>query len=309
MGAAPRVLAIVGPTGSGKTGLACEVARGTGAEVISADSMQVYRGMDIGTAKPTRELRAEVAHHAIDIVAPDEPMSAGIWAERARAAAREILAREKRVILCGGTGLYARVFAGGLIDGVESDPEIRATLETRDATSLHRELRRRDPASAERIQPGDKVRTVRALEVLELGGRTLSERQAEHDFADRPFDIVWLGLDLEREALSARLRARAEAMFDAGLVDEVRSLHAAGYGPELRPLQSIGYREVGLVLAGLMREAEARESVWIATRRYAKRQRTWFRAEPGITWLDAGRCEENLKRAVDALEAEGASPR
>ncbi|HXZ85662.1 MAG TPA: tRNA (adenosine(37)-N6)-dimethylallyltransferase MiaA [Myxococcota bacterium] len=297
----PRVLALVGPTGTGKTELACAVARRSGAEIVSADSMQVYRGMDVGTAKPSHALRAEIPHHALDLVAPDEPMSAGRWAAAARAAALEIAARGRPVLLVGGTGLYARAFAGGLIPGAESDPELRAALEARSDADLRAELERRDPRTAARIPARDRVRTVRALEVLRLGARTISEAQARHRFADRPFELRWLGLGLDRELLARRLRERVAAMFAAGWVEEVRALRAAGFGAELRPMRAIGYREVGWLLEGQIGEPEARERIWIATRRYAKRQRTWFRAEPGLEWIDAGAREAALERALAEL--------
>jgi len=299
--ARPRVVAIVGPTGTGKTDLACEVARKTGAEIVSADSMQVYRGMDIGTAKPSAELRAKIPHHALDLVAPDEPMSAGRWAELARRAAFAIAARGRPILLVGGTGLYARAFAGGLIAGVGSDPRIRTELEARSAEALRAELEVQDPVAASRIDRGDRVRTVRALEALRLARRPISEQQGGHGFGDRPFEVVWLGLSVEREVLTARLRARVEAMFAAGLVAEVESLHAAGYSPSLRPLRAIGYREVGELLAGRISEREAIERVWIATRRYAKRQRTWFRAERELEWLEADARETALERVLRAI--------
>ncbi len=301
MGALPRVLAIVGPTGTGKTELACELARRTGAEIIGCDSMQVYRGMDIGTAKPSRELRAEIPHHAIDIVTPDQPMSAGRFAACARQAASEIQRRGRPVILCGGTGLYARAFAGGLIADVEADPSLRAELETLSTEALLAELRESDPTSAERIPPGDRVRLVRALEVARLSGRAASAIRARHGFRDRPFDVRWLGIDLERDALSARLRARVEKMFAEGFVEEVESLHAAGYGSDFRPLRSIGYREVGWLLEGRISEAEARGAIAVATRRYAKRQRTWFRAERGLRWLQSEDRESLLRSALAEL--------
>lgn len=298
----PRVLAIVGPTGTGKTELVCALARRTGAEVIGCDSMQVYRGMDIGTAKPSRALRAEIPHHGIDIAAPDEPMSAGSWAQRARRAAAEIHERGRRAILCGGTGLYARAFAGGLIRGAESDPALRHELEARSTASLVAELRSVDRASAERISPGDRVRLVRALEIARLCASPASAVHERHDFRDRPFDVRWLALDLERGELWQRLRARVDEMFDAGLAEELRELHGAGYTAELRPLRSIGYRQAGRLLAGEISEAEARDATWLATRRYAKRQRTWFRAEPGVRWLDAAEPGAALARALEELE-------
>ncbi len=190
------VLAIVGPTGTGKTEIAAEVARRSGAEIISADSLQVYRGLDIGSAKPEPALRREVPHHLIDVVDPDDPMSAGRYAQLARSAAREIAARDRPVLLCGGSGLYARAFAGGLIAAVESEPELRADLERRETPDLLRELRAADPEAAARIPRRDRVRIVRALEVLRLGGETISRRHAGHDFGDRPFAVRWLGAQM-----------------------------------------------------------------------------------------------------------------
>jgi tRNA dimethylallyltransferase len=297
----PRVVAIVGPTGTGKTELACEVAEHTGAEIVSADSMQVYRGMDIGTAKPSNAVRARVPHHALDLVAPNQPMSAGRWAAVARAAATEIAARGRPVLLVGGTGLYARAFAGGLIGGTESDPSLRARLEARADDDLRAELTERDPDAASRIPPRDRVRTVRALEALELAARPISEQHARHRFGDRPFDVRWIGLALDRELLALRLRARVAAMFGAGFIDEVRGLHAAGFGAELRPLRAIGYREVGELLAREIDEPTARERIWIATRRYAKRQRTWFRAERELAWIDANARDAARERVLAEL--------
>ncbi len=297
----PRVVAIVGPTGTGKTELACAVARACGAEVISADSMQVYRGLDIGTAKPSAALRAEIRHHGLDLVAPDEPMSAGRWAEAARAAAFAIAARGRSILLVGGTGLYARAFAGGLIEGVGSDAILRATLESKPLAFLRAELEARDPPAAARIPPADRVRTVRALEALALGRTRISEQQARHGFGDRPFDVVWLGLAIDRDVLARRLRARVEGMFAAGLVAELEGLHASGYAPGLRSLQAIGYREAGRLLAGEISQPEAIELAWIATRRYAKRQRTWFRAEPGLEWIDADARDVAVERVLRAL--------
>ncbi len=294
----PRVLALVGLTGTGKSQLACEVARRTGAEIIGADSMQVYRGMDIGTAKPSAAVRREIPHHGIDIVDPDDAMSAGRWAALARAAARETQERGNPVLLCGGTGLYARAFAGGLVEGVGADAELRGELRERSTGELRAELERVDPAAAARIHPNDRVRIERALEVTRLGGRPLSEQHAEHRFADVPFELRWLGLTLERDALWQRLRARVDWMFGEGLVEEVRGLHRAGYGPELHPLRSIGYREVGELIAGRLTEAEAREAILVSTRRYAKRQRTWFRAQEGLEWRDASRPEAILEDAL-----------
>ena len=186
--------------------------------------------------------------------------------------------------------------------GVESDPDLRARLEGRTLPELRRELERNDPVSANRIHVNDRVRIVRALEILELSAKPLSDGHAAHGFGDRPFDVRWLGLDLERERLWTRLGERVDGMFSDGFVDEVRRLQDAGYGPELRSMRAIGYREVGLLLAGHMTETDAREAILLATRRYAKRQRTWFRAEAGLRWVDAERTEEALKSALALLK-------
>jgi tRNA dimethylallyltransferase len=295
------VVAIVGPTASGKSEIAAEVARRAGAEIISADSVQVYRGLDIGSAKPGIELRREIPHHAIDVVDPDDPMDAGRYAALAREAARAIAARGRAIVLCGGSGLYARVFAGGLVTDVASDPELRAELEALDTASLYAELERTDPAAAAKIPPENRVRVQRALEVQRLGGRPQSEQHAEHGFTDRPFQVRWLALDVEREVLAKRIDARIEQMFARGLVDEVRGLHARGFGPELRSLQTIGYREVAELLAGRLTEPAAREAITTATRRYAKRQRTWFRSEPGLEWIPSNDPKAVIERAVAEL--------
>jgi tRNA dimethylallyltransferase len=298
-----RVVALVGLTGTGKTDLAVEAARRTGAEIISCDSMQVYRGLDIGTAKPSRALQAEVPHHLIDVVEPDDPMSAGRFADLARRAAADAIERGKPVILCGGTGLYARAFAGGLIHGVRSDAELREELENLETDELYAELGRCDPEAAARIPAGDRIRILRAVEVARLSGRSLSDQHREHQFQDRPFEVHWLALDMDRKRLAERIERRVKTMFRAGLLDEVRALRAAGYASDLKSMQAIGYREAGLHLDAQLSLDEAQQRISTATRRYAKRQRTWFRAEPGVRWLDAEQTAISLSALLDGLAA------
>ena len=296
----PRVLALVGLTGTGKTELAAEAARRTGAEIIGCDSMQVYRGLDVGTAKPSAELRGETPHHLIDVVDPDDPMSAGRYAELARGAARAIQQRGRPIILCGGTGLYARAFAGGLIRGVTAETELRDELEALETETLFAELRQCDREAAARIPENDRVRILRAIEVARLGGRSLSDQHREHQFGDRPFELIWLALDMDRERLAERLELRIQKMFAGGLLDELCSLRAA-YAADLKALQAIGYREAGLHLDGALSLEAAQAQAATATRRYAKRQRTWFRAEPGVRWLDAEDRETALRAMLRAL--------
>ena len=255
--ARPRVVAIVGPTGTGKTELACAIARRSGAEIVSADSMQVYRGLDVGTAKPSRALRAEIPHHALDLVAPDEPMSAGRWAEAARAAAREIQARGRPVLLVGGTGLYARAFAGGLIAGAASDPALRAELEARSDGDLRAELggarprsRGAHPAARPRAH-GARARGAAARRTTDLGAARAAPLRRPP--VRRVAGSAWRSTATRSPNGCARGVA---AMFAAGFVDEVRALHAAGYDARLRPLRAIGYREVGMLLAGELDEAD-----------------------------------------------------
>jgi tRNA dimethylallyltransferase len=291
------VVAVVGLTGTGKTELAAELARRTGGEIIGCDSMQVYRGMDVGTAKPVAALRREIPHHAIDVADPDQQMSAGRFAAIARAAAHGVLARGRRAILCGGTGLYARAFAGGLLPQLEARAEVRAELRARSAESLRAELLAIDPEAGARIAPADRVRIERALEIARQARTPASRLRDVHAFGDRPFEVRWAALELPREELSRRIDARVARMFREGLVDEVQALWRAGYTRRYPPLRSIGYREVGWLLDGRIDEADARERIAIATRRYAKRQRTWFRSEPGVRWVDAS----DPERALAAL--------
>ncbi|MCX8073768.1 MAG: tRNA (adenosine(37)-N6)-dimethylallyltransferase MiaA [Candidatus Binatia bacterium] len=286
--ASEPIVAIVGPTASGKTALALELAEAFGAEIVNADSRQVYRGLDIGSAKPTVAERQRVPHHVVDVAAPDEPFHCARFLELAEAAIADIRGRGLRVLVVGGTGLYVRVLRGGLFPGPARDPELRAAWMAREVESpgfLHRCLAAVDPVSAARLHPRDHVRLIRALEVYEKTGRPMSWWQAQHRFGTGRYPLVLLGVSVPRAELYRRIDARCRAMVASGLVEEVRRLYAQGYGPELPALQSLGYREIGAYVRAEMGLEEAIAAMARETRRFAKRQLTWFRREPVVEWL------------------------
>lgn len=280
--AAPPIFAIVGPTASGKTALALELAERASAEIVSCDSMQVYRHLDVGTAKPTAEERARVPHHLIDVVEPDEPFSAARYVELADAAIGDVLRRGKKVVLVGGTGLYLHALRWGLFDAPPRDDELRARLTAEEEAapgSLHARLREVDPDAAERINPNDLVRVIRALEIHELTGRPISVHHAEHKPVERhPMRVVVL--DPPQIWLAARILTRSHQMIEAGLKTEAERAFAR-WG-RIPPLQALGYREVGLVLDGKLKEEELGRAITSATVKYARRQRTWFKKEPDV---------------------------
>jgi tRNA dimethylallyltransferase len=284
---------VTGPTAAGKTPLSIEIALRFGGEVLNADSMQVYRFMDVGTAKPSLEERARVPHHGFDLVTPDVRYNAGRYARDAREAASRIHARGRPVILVGGTGLYIRAFLQGLVTDVEVDPELRARLEREhalalregDPVRLHRRLAELDPDAATAIHPHDVRRTLRALEILEQSGRPASELRARHGFAEQRFPTLHLAIDPGRPALGERIDRRCRRMIEAGLLREVRMLRELGYGPELPSMQAIGYRHVHPVAEGRDTLANALVAMQRDTRRFARRQRTWLRGVAEAEWF------------------------
>jgi tRNA dimethylallyltransferase len=286
----PRVLILTGPTGSGKTDLGIQLAREFDAEIVNADSRQVYRRLEVGSAKPTARQRAAVPHHLVDVVEPDEAFDAARFRELAVAAIDDILGRGRRALVVGGTGLYVKVLRGGLFAGPPRDPELRARLEaeeTKNPGTLYRRLSMCDPEAAHKLHPNDRFRLIRALEVCELTGRPISQWQAEHAFAGGEFEFLTIALDVPRKELYARIDRRCREMIDAGLVDEVRRLHTSGFGAGLPALQSPGYREIGEHLAGQYDLEEAIARMAQATRRLAKRQLTWLRGDPEAKWRGA----------------------
>lgn len=283
-----RIVVLSGPTASGKTATALALARLFPFEIVSADAMQVFRGMDIGTAKPSPQERAAVPHHLIDVADPDEHFSAGRFVAEAEKVVADIRARGRFPLLVGGSGMYLRAFLCGL-DPLPSEPTVRAELalrlEAEGGGQLHAELRRIDPASAERIHPRDKVRIVRALEIALLTGERPSARRLS--WAGRRYRVLFLAIRLPREELYRRIDARVDRMFAEGFLAEVERLLSAGYSRRLKSMSSLGYRHaVAHLLDGVPLEAAA-AAMKRDTRRYAKRQITWLSREPGVKWLDA----------------------
>jgi tRNA dimethylallyltransferase len=300
-----RVGFIVGPTGVGKSAVAMALAKRLSAEIVNADSRQVYRGMDIGTAKPDAADRRRIPHHLLDIRAIDEPLDVAEFLKLARAAIAEIAARGRNVMVVGGSGFYLRVLRGGIFAGPAAAPELRRELEALAAEHgveyLHARLAEVDAPSAERIGHRDLYRIVRALEVFRLTGRPISAHQQSHRFAAREYETLTVGLAMERKRLYESINRRFDEMVARGLVDEVRALLEGGCDPGKAPLKTtVGYRQIAAAVGGEMTLAEAIELAKRDTRRLAKRQLTWFRADPEIVWVDA---ERGLQEALELLGA------
>lgn len=286
-----KIIAVAGPTASGKSALALELCKRLDGELISLDSMQIYRGLDIGTAKPTKAEQAEVCHHMIDICEPTESFSAAEFAERAHKVIADVQSRGKKAVLCGGTGLYLDTVLGRLDFGeIESDEKLRGGLiafaEENGAEALHERLREIDPQAAEKIHPNNVRRVARAIEIYELTGKTKTEHDREA-ISDSPYESLIIGLDYDdREVLYNRINRRVDAMIEAGLEGEVRSLVSRGLlSAESTAGQAIGYKEMLGYIAGDCSLGDAVEKIKLGTRRYAKRQLTWLRRNPSINWL------------------------
>ena len=285
-----RILALVGPTASGKTRIGIALARALGGEVVSADARQIYRQMDIGTAKPTAEERALAKHHMIDVVNPDEDYSAGHYARDACDAIESILVRNRVPVLVGGSGLYLKAVLDGFSPLPRTPRAVRGRLladAEDDPAGIYARLRSVDPRTAERLHANDTKRIVRALEVFELTGTPLSVLHEQPPPIGRNWRVARIGLKMDRSLLYRRIEERVDAMFASGLVDEVRDLQRRGYGPELNALNTFGYREVFDHLAGKLDLAETAAQIKMGTRRYAKRQLTWFRKDRRLTWIGA----------------------
>lgn len=305
----PRFVIILGPTAVGKSEVALELCSRIPGEVVNADSQQVYRYMDIGTGKPSLADRRRVQHHLIDIVDPDEQFNAAEFRVLAAQAISKIHDKNRRAVVCGGTGLYLKALTGGLFSGPGRDPELRRSLqgevEQKGLAVLYRRLLDIDPTVASSIHPNDRQRTIRALEVFELTGKPLTEWQREHAFREQPYDVLKIGLHRERIQLYDLINRRSERMIADGLLEEVRALTAKGYGLELTPLRSLGYRQMGQVLRGAQNMPDALEEMKRESRRLAKRQLTWFRRDSEILWYHPDQRQEILATVEHFLADEG----
>jgi tRNA dimethylallyltransferase len=286
----PKVVIVAGPTASGKSSLGVQLALDLDGEIINADSMQVYRGMDIGTAKPTLEDQRGIPHHLLDVVDPDEEFNAAIYRSMALPVVGGIGARGTLCLIVGGTGMYIKSLLVGLFNCPPTDPELRESLrrecEASGSNRLHERLNRLDPEWASKIHPNDKVRITRALEIVHLTNSRPSDLIKEHGFGDRSLTALKLCLEVDRGQLYSRINERSAAMVEAGLTEETETLLAKGYSPDLKPMKAIGYRHMVKYLHGDWSLAEAIHNLQRDTRRYAKRQLTWFKADPEVIWIN-----------------------
>ena len=305
----PKIVVICGPTGVGKTSVGIALAELFGGEIVGADSMQIYRHMDIGTAKPTPDEQARVFHHLVDVANPDEPYDAAKYADSAGKAVDEILEKGKLPIVVGGTGFYIKTLIHGIFHPGQSDSATRERLKNEAAglgiRRLHARLGKYDPEIAEKLHPNDAYRIIRALEVFESTGTPISKSQDAHGFSQTRYNALKICLSTDRQTLYERIDARTEQMMAEGFVDEVRRLLDMGYSRDLRPMQSIGYRHIIEFLEGKTLWDETVRILKRDTRRYAKRQLTWFRADPNMNWAhpnDFGSIREWVEKFLIAAD-------
>jgi tRNA dimethylallyltransferase len=298
----PRLIIIVGPTGVGKTEMAINLARLFNGEIISADSMQVYRYMDIGTAKPTNDERRTIRHHLIDVVTPDEEFNAAIFNEKSGIIIEKLYNAGKNIFIVGGTGLYIKTLLGGLFDGPGADKALRHSYTDEEHKHgigyLYTRLKDRDPVAAQKIHPHDRVRIVRALEIIESTGESIVTKQEEHQFGQKRYKSLTIGLNLDRISLYDRIDRRTAKMIADGLVEEVKHLLEMGFNGSLKPMQSMCYKHIHDYIGGTHVLDEAVRLVRRDTRRYAKRQMTWFRRDYDIIWHHP----HDIKGIIDEIE-------
>jgi tRNA dimethylallyltransferase len=287
----PRVVILMGPTGVGKSKLAIELAEAFGGEIVSADSMQVYRYMDIGTAKPTADEQKRVRHHLIDIVNPEEAFHANLYQGLGRKTIDQLYRSGKPIWVVGGTGLYIKTLTQGIFDSPKIDPTIRERLKEeakeKGEDYLYRRLKSVDPETASRLHPRDLFRTIRALEVFDSTGILISFFREQHRFGERPYHTLKIGFEMDRKVLYDRIEERVDQMMKRGFLQEVRGLMERGYGAELKPMQSLGYKQMVQFLSEEIGWTEAVGRMKRDTRHYAKRQWTWFKVDPEIHWRNA----------------------
>ena len=285
-----RVVILLGPTGVGKSRLAIEWAEELGGEIISADSMQVYRYMDIGTAKPTLDDQKRVRHHLIDLVTPDQPFHAALYRTLGRKTIDQLYQDKKPIWVVGGTGLYIKTLTQGLFSSPKIDPHVRESLKQKakekGADALYGRLKEVDPNTAIRLHPNDLFRIIRALEVFDSTGAPISFYREQHRFGERPYLTLKMGLEMDRDMLYRRIDERVNQMLEKGFLQEVEKLMEVGYGPELKPMQSLGYKQMVQFLSKEIKWDEAVGQMKRDTRHYAKRQLTWFKADPEVQWWD-----------------------
>ena len=298
----PKIIVVCGPTAIGKTTVGIHLADKFSGEIIGADSMQIYRHMDIGTAKPTPEERRRVPHHMVDIADPDEDFDAVQYSERARMTIADLYRQGRMPFAVGGTGLYIKAMLHGLFRSEPVDPKIRSRLrqelEQGGSSRLYRRLQQIDPDAAGHVHPNDSYRILRALETIESSDKSISKHHQDHGFEDEPFNTLKIGLRKDRKKLYDRIDQRVDSMIQTGLVEEVKKLLAMGYAAELKSMQSIGYRHVVGYLEGSLPWDECLRMLKRDTRRFAKRQFTWFGADPQIKWYEPNQ----LDQIFDAVE-------
>jgi len=302
----PDLIVICGPTGIGKTSAGIEAAELFDGEIIGADSMQIYRYMDIGTAKPTPEEQARIRHHMIDVVDPDESFDAARFSQMAGDCVDDLVGKAKVPFLVGGTGLYMKALIHGLFEGAPADENVRTKLkkdlEEQGSEKLYDRLKVCDTETASKLHPNDVYRITRALEIFEITGKTAAEIYKEHAFSDQPYNVLKIGLHMDREALYERINQRVDVMISEGLLDEVRRLIERGYSPELKSMQSIGYKHMADFIAGKYSWDRSVELLKRDTRRYAKRQFTWFRADKQMKWVGMDQTDEIKKLVAGFLK-------
>jgi tRNA dimethylallyltransferase len=286
----PRIVILLGPTGIGKSKLAIEWAEALGGEIISADSVQVYQYMDIGTAKPTPNDRKRVRHHLIDLVPPDQPFHAALYRALGRKTIDQLFQERKPIWIVGGTGLYIKTLTQGLFISPKIDPRVRERLRQeaneKGPDALYERLKEVDGQTALHLHPHDLFRIIRALEVFDSTGTPISFYREQHRFGERPYLTLKIGLEMNRDKLYRRIDERVDRMLEEGFLGEVERLMAMGYGPELKPMQSLGYKQMVQFLLKKMGWNEAVRGIKRDTRHYAKRQWTWFKADPEVCWWD-----------------------